>query len=285
MLREHNFDAGPVTLNYAIKEDSGPPLVLLHGITQRWQTFLPVLPFLTPSWQTYAVDFRGHGKSGRAGRGQYRGEDYSADVIAFLEQRVGKPAVLLGHSLGGMVSLYLAAQRPELVRAVILGDCILRFQDLERTLYPSLFQQVVCYLQRNVSVQELAAMLAATEVESPQFGRVRVGALPGMDAAYLRAWALSLKQLDPEALNMTLDGRAAATWDGSKLVESVRCPTMLLQADPKYGALMSDADVQCALATIPGAIHVRLEAIGHSLHLYQAAPVVRAVLNFLATLE
>jgi pimeloyl-ACP methyl ester carboxylesterase len=184
-----------------------------------------------------------------------------------------------------MVALYVASQCPELVRAVILGDCILRFQDLQHTLYPSLFKQVVCYLEQNVGVDELAALLAQTEVESAQFGRVRVGALPGMDTAYLRAYAVSLKQFDPEAMNMTLDGRAAATWDGRKLVQSVRCPTMLLQADPRYGALMSDDDAQCALAAIPGAVHVRLEGIGHALHLYQAAPVVRAVLNFLSTLE
>ncbi len=285
MFKEHTFDAEPVKLNYIESENSGPPLVLLHGITQRWQTFLPILPFLTQSWRTYALDFRGHGRSGRASVGQYRGEDYSADVISFLERQVRKPAVLLGHSLGGMVSIYLASQRPELVRAIIVGDCILRFQDLQRTAYPSLFKQVVCYLERNVTVEDLAAQLAKTEVEAPNFGRVRVGALPGMDAAYLRAYAASLKQLDPEALKMTLDGRAAATWDGRKLVERVRCPSLLLQADPRFGALMSDDDVQCALAAIPGAVHVRLEAIGHGLHLYNAPPVVRAVLNFLATLE
>jgi pimeloyl-ACP methyl ester carboxylesterase len=106
-----------------------------------------------------------------------------------------------------------------------------------------------------------------------------------MDAAYLRAWAVSLRRLDPDTLRMTLDGRAAATWDGRKFVQKVRCPTMLLQADPKYGALMSDDDVGCALAAIPGAMHVKIEGIGHALHIYQAAPVVRAVLSFLATLE
>jgi len=285
MFKEHTFNAGPVTLNYAVSPDPGPPLVLLHGITQRWQTFLPMLPFLTQSWRTYALDFRGHGKSGRAAVGQYRGEDYSSDVIAFLERCVGEPAIILGHSLGGMVALYLAAHRPDLVRAAILGDCILQFEDLERTLYPSLFNQVVRYLDRDLSVEELAAALERTEVESPQFGRLRVGVLPGLDAANLRAWAVSLKQLDPETLKMTLDGRAAATWFGRKFVESVRCPTLLLQADPGCGALMSDDGVQCALAAIPGAVHVQLEGMGHALHIHKAEPVVRAVLNFLATLE
>ncbi len=284
-MQEKSFNAGPLTLNYAEGPAAGPPLVLLHGITQRWQSFLPIIPFLTESWRVYAVDFRGHGKSGRAQPGEYRGEDYSADIIAFLEKCVGEPAILVGHSLGGMVTLYLASHRQELVRAAVLGDSILRFQDLRATLYPSLFNQVVTYLGCGWSAQELANRIGNTEIESPQFGRLRMGALPGTDDAYLRAWAVSLQQLDPETLRMTLNGRAAKTWDGREFVKSVRCPTMLLQADPRYGALMSDEDVQCVRAAIPGAVHVRLEGIGHALHMYQAAPVVRAILNFLATLE
>jgi pimeloyl-ACP methyl ester carboxylesterase len=284
-MQEKSFDAGPLRLNYAEGPNAGPPLVLLHGITQRWQTFLPLIPYLTESCHVYAVDFRGHGRSGRARPGQYRGEDYSADIIVFLEKIVREPAILVGHSLGGMVTLYLAAHRQDLVRAAVLGDSILRFQDLDNTLYPNLFNQVVTYLGRGWNAEELAAKIAAMELESPLFGRVKMGALPGSDDAYLRAWAVSLNRLDPETLRMTLDGRAATTWDGREFVKSVRCPTLLLQADPQFGALMSDDDVRCALSAIPGAMHVRLEGIGHALHMYQAAPVVRAVLNFLATLE
>src|SRR5437762_336652 len=65
-LKEQGFDSGLVRLNVASGPDSGPPAVLLHGVARRWQDFLPILPALTLRWHVHAIDFRGHGRSGRA---------------------------------------------------------------------------------------------------------------------------------------------------------------------------------------------------------------------------
>jgi len=66
-------------------------------------------------------DLRGHGKSGHVSRG-YRGTQYSDDIARFLRERVSAPAIIFGHSLGGMVGMWVAVHHPELVRALILGD-------------------------------------------------------------------------------------------------------------------------------------------------------------------
>ena len=108
-LEEKTFDAGEVRLNYAEGQDNGPPLVLLHGLGRRWQVFLPLIPSLVLRWQVYALDLRGHGKSAHVPHG-YRGTQYSADVTQFLREKVKEPTVLLGHSLGGMVAMWIAAQ-------------------------------------------------------------------------------------------------------------------------------------------------------------------------------
>ena len=65
MLSEKSFDTGELPLNYAEGPTSGPPLVLLHGLTGWWHAWEPCLPQLTPTWHVYAVDLRGHGQSGR----------------------------------------------------------------------------------------------------------------------------------------------------------------------------------------------------------------------------
>jgi pimeloyl-ACP methyl ester carboxylesterase len=62
MLVEKLFDTGEVKLNYAEGPENGPPLVLLHGWTDRWHDFLPIIPTLILRWKIYALDFRGHGK-------------------------------------------------------------------------------------------------------------------------------------------------------------------------------------------------------------------------------
>src|SRR5437879_880800 len=97
VLSEKSFDTGEVILNYAEGPPAGPPLVLLHGTGGRWQVWEYLLPQLTPHWQVYALDLRGHGKSGRVAR-QYRVVDYTRDVVAFIEH-LSEPAVLIGHSL------------------------------------------------------------------------------------------------------------------------------------------------------------------------------------------
>ncbi len=77
---EQIFDTGKVRLNYAKTADTGPPLVLLHGLGRRWQVFLSLIPSLAPRWHIYAPDLRGHGRSMHVTRG-YRVSQYADDIV------------------------------------------------------------------------------------------------------------------------------------------------------------------------------------------------------------
>ncbi len=121
MLTERPFETGTITLNVAEGPASGPPIVLIHGGSGRWQGWESIVPDLLPNWQIFAPDLRGHGRSGHA-PGRYALNDYVGDILALLRQRVREPAVIFGHSLGGIVALMVAAQEPALVRAVVVGD-------------------------------------------------------------------------------------------------------------------------------------------------------------------
>lgn len=136
-MREFVFEAQGVRLNYAVGPETGPPLVLIHGLGRSWHVFLPMIAALSLRWQIYAVDLRGHGKSSHVPRG-YHGTEYSEDISAFLRERVGQASVLFGHSLGGMIGMWVAVHHPDLVRAVILGDSMLLSSKLPIG-YPSLF--------------------------------------------------------------------------------------------------------------------------------------------------
>ena len=46
MLRTQTFDTGTVVINYVEGPESGSPLVLLHGLSGRWQTWLPMMSSL-----------------------------------------------------------------------------------------------------------------------------------------------------------------------------------------------------------------------------------------------
>src|SRR5438105_3318346 len=121
MVTEHIFDTGAVSINYAEGPRSGPSVVLLHGVTSRWQGWVTTLPVLTQRWHVIAADLRGHGRSGHA-RGRYGIMEYTQDVIALIRHLQAGPAVLIGHSLGAIVSIGVASEAPDAVRAVVLED-------------------------------------------------------------------------------------------------------------------------------------------------------------------
>ena len=78
------------------------------------------MPALAERFHVLSLDFRGHGKSGRAT--DYQPQGYVTDAIAVLEQLASGPAIVIGHSLGGVTAAALSQQRPELVRAMVLED-------------------------------------------------------------------------------------------------------------------------------------------------------------------
>jgi pimeloyl-ACP methyl ester carboxylesterase len=98
----------------------GHALLALHGHFGHGGVFDRLAASLAPGWRVVAPDQRGHGRSDPAP--DYDREGYVADAAHVIEALGLAPAVVLGHSLGGVNAYQLAARRPELVRAVIVED-------------------------------------------------------------------------------------------------------------------------------------------------------------------
>src|SRR6187549_958433 len=107
MLIEHKSHG----ISYAAGPESGPPLAMFHGVTRRWQSFLPIIPALATRWQIMAWDARGHGLSDRVTG--YLVTDYVADAVEFVKRQFKVPGAIYGHSLGAMVALATAAAVPQ----------------------------------------------------------------------------------------------------------------------------------------------------------------------------
>lgn len=283
-MKEKSFDVDGIRLNYAEGPPNGPPLVLLHGLGRHWQVFLPLMASLSLRWQVFALDFRGHGRSSRV-PGKYRVIDYAADLAAFLREQVRQPAVLFGHSLGGMVTMHVAAHHPPMLRAAVLGDNPITLRKHKSSMYADLFGGLMRLGSTGGTVEDLARDIAEIQVRTPgSDAPTRIADLPGNDQAYLLSWARCLSQADPEVFRMTLDGSSREGWDGEQCLSRMKCPTLLLQANPQLGGLMSDNDVELALKTLAHPIHVRLEDHSHALHMQKPEPVLRAVMHFLEAL-
>jgi pimeloyl-ACP methyl ester carboxylesterase len=283
-ITEREFNAGEVRLNYAEGPPNGAPLLLLHGLGRRWQVFLPLIPALSMRWHIFAPDLRGHGKSARVPR-SYQGTQYSDDITRFLRDRVSAPAVLFGHSLGGMVGMWVASRHPELVRALILGDNMIVAERRPVPMYATLFSGLRDLARKGGSLEGIAAGIGRIELQVAGSGEsTTINKLPGNDEAYLLSWARCVAQADPDIYDMALDGSALDGWDGETALRGITCPTLLLQGSRELGGLMTDADVALATRLLPHHTHVKFRGLGHALFIQQPEPVLRVLTNFLESL-
>jgi len=283
-LVERTFDSDELSLNYAEGPPNGSPLVLLHGLGRRWQSFLPLIPALSMRWHIFALDLRGHGKSGHVARG-YRSGDYAEDVVRMLRARVPASPVIFGHSLGGMLGMRVACHHPELLRALILGDNLILARQIDNPMYTAVFRGLRDLARCGGSLEAIAQGIGGIVVPIPGTDEsVMIRELPGNDEAYLLSLARCVQQVDPDVYNMTLDGSSLTDWDGEALLRGISCPTLLLQASPELAGLMSDQDVALATRLLAHHTLVRFRSLGHTLFIQRPEPVLRAVTNFLESL-
>ncbi|MFJ8619653.1 alpha/beta fold hydrolase [Streptomyces clavifer] len=113
--------AGGIRLAYRFWGDpAAPPVVLAHGRGGSSGDWTRIAEQLAARHRVYALDFRGHGLSDWPGR--YSFELFRDDLHAFLEVRNLPGAVLIGHSMGGVAALLLAAQHPGLIGGLVIED-------------------------------------------------------------------------------------------------------------------------------------------------------------------
>lgn len=97
----------------------GKPVILLHGWLGSWGLWQETMGFLGKYYRTYALDFWGFGESGKK-RESYAVQDFVSLVDQFMEQLGIVNAPLVGHSMGGTVSLSVAIKYPQRVNKVVV---------------------------------------------------------------------------------------------------------------------------------------------------------------------
>jgi 3-oxoadipate enol-lactonase len=108
-----------VSIAYEVRGE-GSPLVFLHCWTGNHSFFFEQVSRFSSEYKCICLDFPGHGESGEAGN--YSVESFGEITVTLLEEIGVESAVFAGHSLGGMVCLYLALEHPDLVEGLILLD-------------------------------------------------------------------------------------------------------------------------------------------------------------------
>lgn len=119
-VRSHWVDLdGPTHWVDLPGDPSATPVVAVHGLGGSHANWLAVAPLLAPAHHVYALDLAGHGRT----RPDHRDTGVVANqrlLDRFLREVVGRPVVLMGNSMGGLISIAQAARRPDTVAELVL---------------------------------------------------------------------------------------------------------------------------------------------------------------------
>jgi pimeloyl-ACP methyl ester carboxylesterase len=314
-FEELRFDTAQVAINYVVSPEHDIPLVLIPGQMESWQGYKCVLPALSQRFEVYVPDLRGHGKSTRT-PGRYSYNTCGEDLRCFLEGVVRRPAIVAGLSSGAVLALWLAANAPEEVLAVVAEDPPIfssiwpRIQD--EKLMAHNFQLAVDILgkpgprdvesylsQVGIPVQGKPDLLKIPGfINKPMFFMARVNGLlrPSMpyDVPFLpfnmRAGFKFLSEYDVDFSRCTLDGTLSKDFVPEDVLRRVQCPVLLLWAHgyrhETWGLVgaLDEQDVQRVkilvqdldVIDIPGA---------HEIHMVQPRRYLDEVMGFVDRLE
>ena len=251
-----------IELNVEVEgPEDGPPVGFLHGVSGSLRTYGWLPPEITEGRRILKIDLRGHGDSDRA-PGTYVLERYGADVVAVLQAVARRPAVLVGHSLGGSTAWWVAQQHPEVLTAAFLEDPPLYMgepaeheKNPAAQMFPEIRDRAIAMREQGLTPEQAAERLAA----SPMGPDVTMGDVQLPDAILARAWAQLA--MDPEVLTAAAD---RTTLGGTDLDSPVGVPVLILAAGV-VPAFTPEHERRLA-ATHPDVEVVRVAGAGHGIH-------------------
>ena len=183
-----------MTLDLACAEHgAGAPLVILHGLYGAKRNWASIAARLAARRRVITVDLRNHGDSPWDARHDYPA--LAVDVARLIEARVGGPADVLGHSMGGKAAMILAVSRPEFVSRLVVVDIAPAPSPGTAAVAPRVLRAVpLAGLTRRAEVEEaLAGTVPDRAVRAFLAANVRSGTGSGCGGL---AWTVNLEALD-----------------------------------------------------------------------------------------
>jgi pimeloyl-ACP methyl ester carboxylesterase len=264
----------------------GEPALYVHGLGGSATNWTDLAALLAPRLDGQAIDLPGFGFSDPAPRGGYSQPALAARVARWIEHSGRGPVHLFGNSLGGAVSIRLAATRPELVRSLTLVSPAvpqLRTSRDRARLVPLMFmpniERMAARRIGDVTPAQMARgvlSLCYADVARVSPGRMaeavaeaeRRMALPWAAEAYIRSFrGLVTSYLQPS--NRSL-------W---RLAARVQAPTLLVWG--KQDRLVPVRYAARTARAIPGTRLLLLDGVGHTAQMEAPETVARAVVGLL----
>lgn len=165
-VRLHVAESGP---------RAGRPVLMLHGFSDTWRSWSPILAGLPDDVRAIMPDLRGHGESSRPDAG-YAVPALAGDVVALMVRLNLRDVTLVGHSLGSLVAQAVAVQAPDRVARVVLvgsaadprNPAVLGLRELIASFRDSVPAAFVAEFQRSTVIRPVPSLFLDSVIAASQ---------------------------------------------------------------------------------------------------------------------
>ena len=237
------------------RDGDGVPLVFIHGWTADRHRWDHQMAHFAEKRRVIRLDLRGHGES--SGAGVPTVAELATDVLALLDHLEVERAVLVGHSMGGMIAQTITLDHPERVERLVLVDSIAR----------------MTYSRGRGLLMAASTLLPYKLFVATNIQRAFA---PGYPREEIRAH-IKASAATPREVVMTLYG-AMRAFDVLDRVGEIRVPTLLIHG---YHDIQLPVQQMLRMAKAYPDAEVRIIDAGHELPVEKPAELTTALDRFL----
>lgn len=241
-MTEHRGRTGDIAWAETGESGGRPPLLLLHPLGADRQIWSTSLDYLSPGHRVLLIDLPGHGLSS-AQSGEYTVADLGSDIVDVAAAAGAGRFDLCGVSLGGLISLWIAANHPDLVNTLVVSNTAARVGTEE-------------LWQARIEAVGTGGMEAIREMAVARFF---TGSFIASHPVVVETAERTLLQTDPSGYV----GCCAALRDADlrEDIGSIRCPTLVIGGDqdastpPDQAVWLHEHIAGSSLRVLEGAAH------------------------------
>jgi N-formylmaleamate deformylase len=269
-FESNNFVSNNLNLHYYRSGSGINPLVLIHGITDDGLCWTPVAEELFEEYDIVMPDMRGHGKSGDPDEG-YDETTMAHDTARLIKELGLEKPVIIGHSMGALITLALAGLYPELPGVIIVEDPPPFWNSYTMISMPGEFS--LRNWIKNLKRKTRAELIENFKKDSPQWSSIEINMCA--DAKH---------RFSPKIDNFFINQEKPQD-DLKLLYQNIICPVLFIGSDQKLGGLAGSDDITVLNSLIPQLKTAIIEGAGHNIRRDQFVPYMNIVRNFLSDIS
>jgi len=272
---DHTWKQGKITLEngylhyYRIGRESNIQIILIHGFTDNGLCWTEVATALRGKYDVIIPEMKSHGMSSRIQNNETI--DMALDVKKLIQTLETPCPIIIGHSMGAMITYQLGTRFPDLSKAIILEDPPWRLPLQDRIMNTN---RSIYEWAENLEFQSLEEIEAINRKDHPYWTHEMI-----------RIMSESKKQYDSTSVGVFSKILEENNREWLSTINQLRIPALLIVGNPQLGGIVSDEVALKVKELNPGILIRKIPTVGHLMHFDKPNEFTNIVVDFVREVE